>query len=142
MTRPKDPESTEKEARLQRAVVEYKKRQKKSQKGHKVSLRHVAKDFNVCRQTLKNRLDGKVPRNKAHKQSMHLTNEEEKELVHWITTLTQHGYAPRYRTVRELAEIIRNRRVLGVNDDDVQLVTLRYIWQRLGSSVYVPSSST
>ena len=73
---------------------------------------------------------------------MHLIIDEEKELVHWITTLTQHGYAPRYRTVRELAEIIRNRRVLGVNDDDVQLVTLRYIWQRLGSSVYVPSSST
>src|SRR5436309_8244565 len=59
------------------------------------------------------RLNGKPPRNKAHEQSMHLTNEEEKELVHWITMLTQRGYAPRYRTVRELAEIIRNRRVFG-----------------------------
>ena len=53
---------------------------------------------------------------------MHLTIQEEKELVHWITTLTQRGYAPQYRTVRELAEIIRNRRVLGVNDDDIQLI--------------------
>ena len=53
---------------------------------------------------------------------MNLTIHEEKELVHWITLLTQRGYAPRYQTVRELAEIIRNRRVLGVNDDDIQLV--------------------
>ena len=53
---------------------------------------------------------------------MHLTIQEEKELAHWITTLTQHDYAPRYHTVRELTEIIRNRCVFGVNDDDVQLV--------------------
>ena len=56
---------------------------------------------------------------------MHLTIQEEKELAHWITTLTQHGYAPRYRTIRELAEIIRNRRVFGVNDDEVQLVNYK-----------------
>jgi len=119
MTRRKDQEITEQEARLQQAIVEYKKRQKTSKT---TSLNRVAKDFNVPRQTLKDRLDGKLPRNKAHEELMHLTNEEEKELVHWITTLTQRGYAPRYRTVRELAEIIRNRRVLGVNDVDVQLV--------------------
>ena len=50
---------------------------------------------------------------------MHLTHQEEKELVHWVTTLTERGYAPRYRTVQGLAELIRNRRV---NDEDVQLV--------------------
>ena len=54
---------------------------------------------------------------------MNLTKEEEKELVHWITTLTKRGYAPHYHTVRELAEIIRNRRVYTVNDDDIQLIT-------------------
>ena len=42
MTRPKDPESAEKETRLQQAVAAYKKRQKMSRK---MSLRHVAKDF-------------------------------------------------------------------------------------------------
>ena len=52
---------------------------------------------------------------------MHLTINEEKELVHWITTLTRCGYAPRYKTVRELAEIIRNERVRSINDE-VQLV--------------------
>ena len=122
MTRRKDPESAEKEARLQQAIAEYKKQQKKSREGHKVSLRRVVKNFNVPHQTLKDRLDEKLPRNKAHEQSMHLTNEEEKELIHWITTLTQRGYALCYRIVPELTAIIRNRRVLSVNDEDVQLV--------------------
>jgi len=53
---------------------------------------------------------------------MHLTINEEKELVHWIITLTWRGYAPRYKIVRELAEIIRNERVRGITDDEVQLV--------------------
>ena len=119
MTRPKDPESAEKEARLQQTIAAYRKQQKKSKK---VSLRRIAKDFNVPRQSLQNRLDGKLPRIQANEQLMHLTIEEEKELVHWITKLTTRGYAPRYRTVRELAEIIRNRRVMGVNDDSIQLV--------------------
>lgn len=59
----------------------------------------------------------------AQEQLMDLTIREEQELVHWITILTQRGYAPRYRTIRELAEIIRHRRVLGIHDDDIQLVT-------------------
>jgi len=123
MTRRKNPESAEKEARLQEAIVEYKKRVKQQKSAGKVSINRLAKDFKVPRQTLTDRLNGKQPRNKAHEETMNLSINEEKELVHWITTLTQRGYAPRYRTIRELAEIIRNRRVLGVNDDDVQLVT-------------------
>jgi Tc5 transposase DNA-binding domain len=73
------------------------------------------------RSSIQNRLNGVCPRNKAQEQSMNRTNIEETELVHWITTLTQRGYAPRYRTVRELVEVIRNRRVIGVNDEDIQL---------------------
>lgn len=115
MTRPKDHKTTETEARLQQAIAVYKKDPNRS-------LRSIARDFKVTRQTLKNRLDGKPPHNKAQEQAMHLTHAEEKELVHWITTLTERGYTPRYRTIRELAEIIRNRRVLGVNDNSIQLV--------------------
>jgi len=122
MPRAKDPERAETEARLQQAIAEYQKRQKKDPKDSKSSIRRVAKDFNVLRQTLKGRLNGRIAHNQAHESLMHLTINEEKELVHWITTLTQRGYAPRYSTVRELAEIIRNRRVHGVNDDNVQLV--------------------
>ena len=122
MSPAKDSERAEAEARLQRAIAEYQKRQKNAPKDSKSSLRRIAKDFNISWYTLKRRLDGSLPRNKAQESSMNLSNLEEKELVHWITMLTQHDYAPRYHTVHELAEIIRNQRVLGVNDDDVQLV--------------------
>ena len=122
MPRAKDPERAETEARLQQAIAEYKKRQKKNPNDNKSSIRRVAKDFNVPRKTLGDRLKGRVAHSQAHESLMHLTINEEKELVHWITTLTQRGYAPRYTTVRELAEIIRNRRVRGVNDDNIQLV--------------------
>ena len=122
MSPAKDSEHAEAEARLQQAIAEYQERQKNTPKDSKFSLQYVAKDFNISRYTLKRRLDGSLPRNKAQESSMNLSNLEEKELVHWITTLTQHGYAPRYHAVCELTEIIRNQRVLGVNDDDVQLV--------------------
>jgi len=105
MTRAKDPEHAETEARMQRAIAEYHKRQKKDKKS---SIRRVARDFNVPCKTLEDRLKGAVPRNQAQEMLMNLATHEEKELVHWITTLTQRGYAPRYATVRELAEIIRN----------------------------------
>jgi helix-turn-helix, Psq domain len=95
MTRPKNQESAKTEARLQQAIAAYKQNKKNS----KVSLRSVARDYNVPRQTLKDRLDGKQSRNKAQENTMQLTHPEEKELVRWITTLTERGYAPRYRTV-------------------------------------------
>src|SRR5579859_4618512 len=115
MTRPKNSESAATEARIQEAIDAMKK-------DSKLSLRKAASNFNVPRSTLKDRVHGKKPRNKAHEGCMNLTQNEESELVHWITLLTTRGYAPRHRTIRELAEIIRNRRVVGVNDDSIQLV--------------------
>ena len=88
MSHAKDSEHTETEARLQQAIAEYKKRQKKDPKDSKSSIRGVAKDFNVPHQTLSGRLNGRAARNQAHESLMHLTINEEKELVHWITTLT------------------------------------------------------
>jgi len=122
MPRAKDLERAEKEARMQDAIAEYKRRQNENPKDPKSSVRRVATDFYVPRKTLEGRLKGAVPCNQAHEADMNLMIHEEKELANWITTLTQRGYAPRYRTVRELAEIIRNHRVVGVNDGDIQLV--------------------
>ena len=71
-----------------------------------------------------------------------------KKKRNWYTGL-QHlhrvGYAPRYRTLRELAEIIRIRRVIRVNDEDIQLGQYEPFgkdWQRLGFPFYVTSSSS
>src|SRR5271169_5832223 len=88
MTRPKNPDTAENEAKLQEAA------------------------FDVRRSTLYDRVKyGKKPRNQAHEDDQNLTHAEEKELVRWITRLTISGYAPGYETLRRLAEIIRERRV-------------------------------
>ena len=87
MTRLTNPERVEKEARLQEAIAAV-------ERGEKTPYRAVI-DFNVQKQTLYNRLNGKLPRNKAHEQEQILTNAEEKELVRWITRLTFTGYPPR-----------------------------------------------
>src|SRR5438552_2523608 len=103
MTRLTNPERVEKEARLQEAIAAV-------ERGEKTPYRAVI-DFNVQKQTLYNRLNRKLPRNKAHEQEQILTNAEEKELVRWITRLTFTGYPPRPVTLREMVEEIRKRRV-------------------------------
>jgi DDE superfamily endonuclease/Tc5 transposase DNA-binding domain len=114
MTRPKNPESIEKEARLQEAVAAV------LAKTHNVPS--AAHDFHVPSQTLYDRLAGKPPRNQAHETEQLLSHAEEKELVKWITRLTITGYPPRYETLREMAEEIRKRRVKNINEDGLQLV--------------------
>ena len=99
MTRPTNQDAIEKEARLQEAMTVV-----LAKKHTAASTTHA---FNIPHQTLYDRLDGKPPRNKAHETEL-LSHAEEKELVRWITRLTITGYHPRYDTLREMAEEIRN----------------------------------
>ena len=103
MTRLTNPESIEKEARLQEAITAV-------LKGEKTSYKAIL-DFNVPKQTLYNRLDGKFPHVKAHERDQILTNTEEKELVQWISRFTFTDYPPRHVTLQEMIEEIRKRRV-------------------------------
>ena len=73
MTRLTNPESIEKEARLQEAITVVLKEEKTPYK--------AILEFNVPKQILYDRLDGKLPRVKAHERDQILTNAEEKELV-------------------------------------------------------------
>jgi Tc5 transposase DNA-binding domain len=114
MTRPKNPESIEKDARLQEAVAAV------LTKTHNVPS--AAHDFNVPRQTLCDQLNGKPPRDQAHEAEQLLSQAEEKELVRWITRLTITSYPPQYETLLEMAEEIRKRRVKNINEDGLQLV--------------------
>ena len=114
MTRPIDKEAIQKEARLQEAMA--------AVQAKKYTAPAAARAFNVPRQTLYDRLDGKLPRNKAHETEQLLSHAEEKELVRWITRLTITGYPPRYDTLREMAEEIRKRRVKNINEDGLELV--------------------
>ena len=105
MTRPTNQDAIEKEARLQETMATV------LTKKHTTSS--TAHAFNIPRQTLYNRLDGKPPRNKAHETEQLLSHAEEKELVRWITRLTITDYPPRYDTLREMAEEIRKRCVIS-----------------------------
>ena len=100
MTHPTQPESKETEARIQEAIQAMKI-------DSKLTLRKATRDFSVPHSMLKDQFYGKKPRNQAYKDCMNLIYNKELELVHWITSCIIHGYAPRYRTICELAEIIR-----------------------------------
>ena len=115
MTHPKNWESTAMEARIQDAIRAIKK-------NPKLKLYKAARDFNVLRSTLQNHVNGKKAHNMAHEDCIYLTHNEESDLVQWIMKLIEHGYAPRYQTVWELAEIIWNRCFFSVNDDIIQLI--------------------
>src|SRR5436190_11010320 len=114
MTHPNQQHPTEKEARLQESLG--------AVSNKKYTIPSAAHTFNVPRQTLYDRMNGKPPSNKAHETEQLLSHPEEKELVRWITRLTITGYPPRYQTLREMAEEIRKRRVRNINGDGLQLV--------------------
>ena len=114
MTRPKNALAPEKEAQLQLAIA--------TVLNHEHTCHSAAIAFSVPRRTLYNRVNGNLkPRNQAHESDQNLTHAEEKELVQWITRLTLTGYAPRYETLRQLAEIIRERRIKKTDDGDCEL---------------------
>jgi len=110
MTRPKDLAAAEKEAQLQEAIS--------AVKANLYTCHAAAIAFNVPRRTLYDRVNGgKKPRNLAHEGDQNLTHDEERELVRWITRLTITGYPPRYETLRQLVEIIRERRIKPGGDE-------------------------
>jgi hypothetical protein len=86
------------------------------------SMRAAAKAFKVPYATLRARLNGRQPRNKAHEYDQILTHLEENELKRWITRMTRVGYPTSYSQVREMAEEIRKLRVAQINETDIQHV--------------------
>ena len=98
MTRPKKSDSHEKEVRIQKTIQEF-------QEGD-ISLTEVAWKHGVGHQTVKDRLDGKLPRYLAQEKTMHLRNAEQKELIQWMTSLTATGYASCHAILREMAEYL------------------------------------
>ena len=114
MTCPKKQDLIDKEARLQEAMATV------LSKKHTVTSAVLA--FNVPRQTLYDRINMELLRNKAHGTGQLLSHAEGKGLVRWITRHTITGYSPRYQTLYEMAEGIRKRRVKNINEDGLQLV--------------------
>ena len=123
MTRPKNVDSVELEERLIGALKDYKA-------GRFKSYRATAQAWNVPKTTLIERAKGRKSRNQAHEDEQILTAAEEKELARWITRLTICGYPPKPHTIKEMAEAIRTRRTLGINDASITLVQYNEIGEK------------
>jgi len=76
----------------------------------------------MCHVQLYIRLNGTVPRNKAHEDQQNLTYAKVQELAQWISQMTRVNHAPSHSMVRHMAEVIQSRRVRNVNDEFVQYV--------------------
>jgi DDE superfamily endonuclease/Tc5 transposase DNA-binding domain len=88
----------------------------------------AAKHFNICYATLKRRVDGGKSVAESREPQQLFTLAEEKALAAWITRLTASGYPVSHSLIEEMAEEIRNRRLIGINDPSIQYV----IYEPLG----------
>ena len=127
MTRPRNVKAAEIEEGIQAAINVLKS-------GTCKSAREASRRFNVPHSTLTHRLSGHVQKNLSHKCDQNLTHAEEKELVRWITKLTQTGYPPRHRIVHEMAEEIRHECVCQLNTNRIEYVSYlplgkQWAWQ-------------
>jgi len=100
------------------------------QAGEFESIGQAVRETGFPKTTLHRRLHGAKPRNKAQEERQNLTEVEEKELARWITLCTVSGRAPIPEVVREMAEGIRRRRVKGVNESGMEIVTYEPIGKR------------
>ena len=99
--------------------------------GKYLSLGEAAEVLSLLQSTLYHRAKGWSTRIQAHEHEQLLLKEEETELSRWIHRLTDAGYPPKPHTVRDLAETIRLRHVIGINDSTVTHVsygTIRHQW--------------
>jgi Tc5 transposase DNA-binding domain len=82
----------------------------------------AAKHFKILYSTLKRRVDGGKSIAESREPQQLLTIAEEKALARWISRLTASGYPVTHALIEEMAEEIRKRRVVGINEPTVQYV--------------------
>jgi len=80
------------------------------QKGHFTSARAAAKAYDVRRTTLQLRIKGKLARRDLRSPNCKLTILEEETLVQWILSMDQRGLAPRPDSVRQMADLLLEKR--------------------------------
>ncbi|GAW16852.1 hypothetical protein ANO14919_062950 [Xylariales sp. No.14919] len=77
-----------------------------------LSLRKLARVYNVCDRTPKRRVDGSGPSHVTNLKSRNLTMSEEETIAKRILELDARAFPPRLRYVQEMANILRRERVL------------------------------
>jgi hypothetical protein len=86
------------------------------------SLRSAASHFNIPRETLRRRFHGGQTYGEVHEPAQHFSTGEEKALTDLITRHSASGHPLTHGRVREMAEWIRNRRILGINEPAIQYI--------------------
>src|SRR5438876_12460370 len=106
-----------------RGIRELRRQFRVKKSGKYKSYAEAARILGVPKSTVYARASGRPTRIQAHEHEQLLSDEEEKELARWIRQLTNASYPPKPYAVREMAEAIRTRRVIGVNDASITRVS-------------------
>ena len=78
--------------------------------GHFTSVRDAAKSYDLVHSTLQRRVNGQLPRCDTRPANCKLTETEESTLVEWILSMDKRGLSPRSDTVRQMANLLLQKR--------------------------------
>jgi len=78
--------------------------------GHFTGVRGATKAYDVVRSTLQNRIKGRPARRDSRPTNRKLTDMEESTLVEWILSMDQRGLSPRSDSVRQIANLLLQKR--------------------------------
>ena len=78
--------------------------------GHLTSVRGAAKSYDVVHSTLQRRVHGRPARRDSRPTNRKLTDMEESTLVEWILSMDQRGLSPRSDSVRQMANLLLQKR--------------------------------
>jgi hypothetical protein len=112
MPPPKSSQLAQNEGRIALAIQAF-------QKGQFRSLRAATKSYDVPYSTMRDRVRGINPRRDIRPISSKLTQIEESSLEQWIISMDQRGLSPRVDSVRQMANLLLQKRVANRATDQV-----------------------
>lgn len=103
MPQPQSPQLAQNEGRILLAIQAY-------QKGQFRSLKAATDSYDVPYSTALYRTKGRVARGDVRSANLKLTQNEESSLEQWILSMDQRGLSPRVDTVRQMANLLLQKR--------------------------------
>jgi Tc5 transposase DNA-binding domain len=123
MGKRRSPKTAERDAKLDEALAAL-------SRGEFPNPCRAAKHFNIRYDTLKRRFEGGKSIAESREPQQLLTIAEERALARWISRLTASGYPVTHALIEEMAEEIRKRRVVGINEPSIEYVTYEPLGQQ------------
>jgi hypothetical protein len=116
MGKPRSPRIRENEAKIQAAI-------KALSTKEFPSIRPASKHFSILYETLRCRYNGRLSQAESHELAQLFSSSEEKALVNLIIRSSASSHSLDHTQLKEIVEEIRKRRLYGINEPSVQLVT-------------------